>query len=171
MEMTDILPAEGWAKLEQDIYERYGVSAHAHTAAGAPFSGRELWGNRLCPRLRQNKSAGTSICAVVNQAVRTESRLESKTVITDCDAGFMLIAVPVIVEGEFIGMLGGCGGLCDGAEPESFLLEKTAGFSEDLVTELCSDMRQYTAEEAQEIARYIEDRVAEVVRNYEAGRK
>lgn len=168
MEMTDLLPAEGWAKLEQDIYERFGVSAHAHNASGAPFTSRELWGNRLCPALRQIKNAGTSICAVVNQVVRTEARQESKTVITDCDAGLMVIAVPVIVRGEFIGMLGGCGGLRDGSEPESFLVEKLTGFSEDQVTELCSDMRQYTEDDAQEIARYIEDRVAEVVRAYEA---
>ena len=59
-------------------------------------------------------------------------------------------------------------GLRDGSEPESFLVEKLTGFSEDQVTELCSDMRQYTEDDAQDIARYIEDRVAEVVRAYEA---
>jgi len=168
MEMTDILPAAGWAKLEKDIYERFGVNAHAHTANGAPFTGYEVWGNRLCPALRQNKNAATSVCAVVNQAVRTESRLESKTIVTDCDAGLMILAVPVIVRGEFVGMLGGCGGLRDGSEPESFLVEKLTGFTEDQVTELSSDMRQYTEEEAQVIARYIEGLVAKVVRDYEA---
>jgi ligand-binding sensor protein len=168
MEMTDILPAAGWAKLEKDIYERFGVNAHAHTAEGTPFTGYEVWGNRLCPALRKNKNAATSVCAVTNQAVRSESRQESKTIVTDCDAGLMIIAVPVIVRGEFVGMLGGCGGLRDGAEPESFLVEKLTGLSEDQVTELSSDMRQYTEDEAQTIARYIEARVAEVVRAYEA---
>ncbi len=168
MKMTDILPAAGWAELEKDIYERFGVNAHAHNAEGAPFTGYEVWGNRLCPALRRNKNAATSVCAVVNQAVRTESRQESKTIVTDCDAGLMIIAVPVIVRGEFVGMLGGCGGLRDGAEPESFLVEKLTGLSEDQVTELSSDMRQYTEDEAQAIARYIEGLVAKVVRDYEA---
>ncbi|MGE4263883.1 MAG: PocR ligand-binding domain-containing protein [Desulfovibrio sp.] len=168
MKMTDILPAAGWAELEKDIHERFGVNAHAHDAEGAPFTGYEAWGNRLCPALRRNRNAATSVCAVVNQAVRAESRQESKTIVTDCDAGLMIIAVPVIVRGEFVGMLGGCGGLRDGAEPESFLVEKLTGLSEDQVTELSSDMRQYTEDEAQAIARYIEARVAEVVRAYEA---
>jgi len=168
MKMKDILPATGWAALEKDIYERFGINAHAHNADGAPFTGYEVWGNRLCPTLRQHKNAATSVCAVVNQAVRTEARREGTTIVTDCDAGLMLIAVPVIVRGEFVGMLGGCGGLRDGSEPESFLVEKLTGLSEDQVTELGSDMRQYTEDEAQAIARYIEARVAEVVRAYEA---
>jgi len=168
MKMTDILPATGWAALEKDIYERFGINAHAHNADGAPFTGYEVWGNRLCPTLRQHKNAATSVCAVVNQAVRTEARREGTTIVTDCDAGLMLIAVPVIVRGEFVGMLGGCGGLRDGSEPESFLVEKLTGLSEDQVTELGSDMRQYTEDEAQAIARYIEGLVAKVVREYEA---
>lgn len=168
MEMTDILPAAGWATLEKDIYERFGINAHAHNADGAPFTGYEVWGNRLCPALRQNKNAATSVCAVVNQAVRTEARRESTTIVTDCDAGLMLIAVPVIVRGEFVGMLGGCGGLRDGAEPESFLVEKLTGLSEDQVTELSSDMRQYSEDEAQAAARYIEGLVSKVVQAYEA---
>jgi ligand-binding sensor protein len=169
MEMTDILPAKEWAKLEQDIYDRYGVSAHAHNKDGAPFTGRELWGNRLCPALRKIPGAGTGICAVVNQAVRAEARQTGKSVITECDAGLMLIAVPVIVDGEFLGMLGGCGGLCDGAEPESFLVEKLTGMSEEQVAELASDMRRYSEEDAQAIARDIEERVPKRVRAYTAG--
>lgn len=170
MEMTDILPAEGWARLEQDIYERFGVSAHAHNRDGAPFTARELWGNRLCPALRAIPGAGTGICAVVNQAVRAEARQTGKSVITDCDAGLMLIAVPVVVDGEFVGMLGGCGGLRGDSEPESFLVEKLTGMSEEQVAELSSDMRKYSEDDAEAIARYIEERVAEVVRAYTAGR-
>jgi len=168
MEMTDLLPAAAWTEVEQDIYERFGVNAHAYNAKGAPFTGYVTWGNRLCPALRQNKSAATSICAVVNQAVGAEVRNTRASAVTDCDAGLMVICTPVFVAGAFVGMVGGCGGLRDGAEPESFLIEKSAGLSEDQVAELCSDMRQYTEDEAQAIARYIEGRVAEIVKDYEA---
>lgn len=168
MEMTDLLPAAAWAELEQDIHQRFGVNAHVYNAKGSPFTGYVTWGNRLCPALRQNKSAATSICAVVNQAVGAEVRESGRSSVTDCDAGLMVICTPVVVGGEFVGMVGGCGGLRDGAEPESFLLEKSAGLSEEQVAELCSDMRQYSEDEAQGIARYIEGRVAEIVKDYQA---
>lgn len=168
MEMTDILPASSWAELERDIHERFGVNAHVYTAKGSPFTGYATWGNRLCPALRQNKSAATSICAVVNQVVGAEVREYRESSVTDCDAGLMVICAPVFVAGEFVGMVGGCGGFRDGAEAESFLIEKSAGLSEVQVAELCSDMRKYSEDEAQAVARYIEGRVAEIVKEFEA---
>lgn len=168
MEMTDILPKEAWAALERDIHERFGVNAHAYDAKGSPFTGHVTWGNRLCPALRQNKSAVMGICSVANQAVGAEVRASGRAAVTDCDAGLMVICVPVVVRGEFVGMLGGCGGLRDGAEPESFLIEKAAGLTEEEVTGLCTGMREYTEEEAQAIARHIEGRVAEIIKDYGA---
>jgi ligand-binding sensor protein len=168
MEMTDILPVEGWAALEQEIFERFGVNAHVYNAKGSPFTGHFTWGNRLCPALRHNKAAASAICAVVNQALGAEVRATRQSAVEDCDAGLMVVCTPVYVGEEFVGMVGGCGGLRDGAEPESFLIEKAAGLSEDQVAELCSDMRQYTEDEAQAIARYIEGRVAAIVKDYEA---
>ena len=168
MEMTDIVPKEAWAGLEQDLHERFGVNAHAYDAKGSPFTGHVTWGNRLCPALRRNKSAVMSICSVVNQVVGAEVRQSGQPTVTDCDAGLMVICVPVFVKGEFVGMVGGCGGLRDGAEPESFLIEKSAGLTEDEIAGLCAGMREYTEDEAQGIARYIEGRVAEIVKEYEA---
>ncbi len=168
MEMTDLLPVAAWAELEQDIFTRFNVNAHVYNAKGAPFTGHVTWGNRLCPALRQNKSAATSICAVVNQVLGAEVRESRQSSVTDCDAGLMVICTPVFVGDEFVGMVGGCGGLRDGAEAESFLIEKASGLSEDQITELCSDMREYSEDEAQAIARYIEGRVAEIVKDYQA---
>jgi len=168
MEMTDLLPKEEWTQLEQDIHERFGVNAHAYTAKGSPFTGHVTWGNRLCPALRRNKSAATSICAVVNQVVGAEVRESGRPVVTDCDAGLMVVCVPVVVRGELVGQVGCCGGLRDGAEPESFLIEKAAGLTEDEIAGLCSDMREYAEDEAQAIALHIEGRVAEIVKAFEA---
>jgi len=168
MEMTDLLPAEGWAKVEQEIFERFGVNAHVYNAKGSPFTGHVTWGNRLCPALRHNKGAAQAICAVVNQALGAQVRETGKSAVEDCDAGLMVVCVPVFVRGAFVGMVGGCGGLRDGAEPESFLIEKAAGLSEDEVAELASDMRQYTEDEAQAIARHIEARVEGIVKDFEA---
>lgn len=105
---------------------------------------------------------------MVNQAVGAEVRNARASAVTDCDAGLMVVCVPVFVGGEFVGMVGGCGGFRDGAEAESFLIEKSAGLSEEQVAELCSDMREYSEDEAQGIARHIEGRVAEIVKDFQA---
>jgi ligand-binding sensor protein len=168
--MTQLLSVDGWAALEQEIHERFGVSAHAYDAGGSPFTGHVTWGNRLCPSLRKSKTAAGTICAVVNQAVAAEVRASGEPAVTDCDAGLMVVCVPVVVDGTMIGMVGGCGGLCDGSEPETFLIEKTSGLTEEQTAELCTDMRRYTADEAQNIAAWIEARVADIVKNHESRR-
>ncbi|OIO01579.1 MAG: hypothetical protein AUJ49_07370 [Desulfovibrionaceae bacterium CG1_02_65_16] len=168
LKMMDLLPKEAWAKLEQDIHEKFGVNAHAYDATGSPFTGHVTWGNRLCPALREHKGAVSAICAPTNQALGMQVRQTRQSAVEDCDAGLMVICAPVFVGDQFVGMVGGCGGLRDGAEPESFLVEKSTGLTEDAVAELCVGMRPYTEDEAQAIARFVEGRVAEIVKDYEA---
>ncbi len=170
MEMTDILPVSGWAEVEREIFERFGVNAHVYNAKGAPFTGYVTWGNRLCPALREDKSAATAICAVINQVLGVEVRATRKPAISDCDAGLLVVCVPLFVGDEFVGMVGGCGGFMDDAEAESFLIEKTSGLSEERIAELCSDMNHMTSAEVQAVADYIEGRVAGIVQDFMARR-
>jgi ligand-binding sensor protein len=168
MHMTDILPVAAWAALEQEILEKFQINAHAYTETGAPFTGHPPFGNRFCPALRQHKTAAGTICAGVNQALGLEVRQSGQPVVTDCDAGLMVVCVPVVVDGAMVGMVGGCGAIVDDAEPETFLIEKTSGITEDQVAELCSDMPRFSGAEAQEISDYIAARVAEILKDYTA---
>jgi len=168
MQMTDILPVAAWAELEQDITRRFGVNAHVYNDKGQPFTGHATWENRLCLAIRETKSAATGICAVINQALGHEVRETKAPAITDCDAGMLVVCVPLFIKGELVGMVGGCGGFADDNEPETFLLEKMAGLAEDKVEEICAGMPRKTAEEVQAMSDYIEARVAEIVKEYEA---
>lgn len=170
MLMTDILPAEAWAKVEQELFETFHVNAHAFDIDGAPFTGHAPFGNRFCPALRRNRSAASTICSGVNQAMRLEARQTGGPVLLDCDAGLMVACVPVAVGGELVGYLGACGALVDDAEPESFLVEKISGITEAQVEELCSDMPRLTAAQAQEINAWMAARVQDILKEFNAKR-
>lgn len=168
MLMTDLLPKEDWAKLEQEIHEKFHLNGHAYDANGSPFTGHVTWCNRLCPALRQHKGAVAAICSVANQAIGMQVRHTGESVVEDCDAGLMVISVPVFIGGEFVGSVGGCGGLRDDSEPETFLIGKAAGISEDEASALCEGIPHFTENEAQAAARFIEGRVAGIVKDHEA---
>lgn len=168
--MTDILPISGWAELERDITDRFCVNAHVYNAQGSPFTGHSTWGNPLCLALRESRTAATGVCAVINQAMGNEVRVTRAAATTDCDAGMLVVCVPLFIEGELIGMVGGCGGFVDENEPESYLLEKMAGLSEERVEELCRGMQRRTADEVQAMSDYIQGRVAEIVAAFQARR-
>ncbi len=170
MLMTDLLPKDDWAKLEQEIHEKFGLNGHAYDANGSPFTGHVTWCNRLCPALRQHKGAVSAICSVANQAIGAQVRHSGGFAVEDCDAGLMVICVPVFIDGELVGMVGGCGGLRDDSEPETFLIGKAAGISEDEAAALCEGIPHFTEDEAQAAARFIEGRVADIVKNFEERR-
>jgi len=170
MQMTDILPAEAWARLEQDITERFGVNAHVYDAKGSPFTGKSTWPNPLCRALRENKSAATGICAVINQVLGHEVRTSGRPAVSDCDAGQLVVCVPLFIGGEMVGMVGGCGGFADDNEPETYLLEKMAGLDEDRVAGLCRGLKRMTAAEVAAMRDYIADRVAAIIAEYQARR-
>ena len=124
-------------------------------------------------------SAPADACA--SRSTRTEAELralmaravhevrETKIpAITDCDAGMLVVCVPLFIGDELVGMVGGCGGFVDDNEPETYLLEKMAGLSEDKVAEICAGMPRKTASDVQALSDYIEGRVAEIVKDYEA---
>lgn len=170
MLMTDILPVEAWAALEQEIFEKFHVNAHVYNDKGAPFTGHVPYGNRFCPALREHRQAAVTICAGVNQALGMEVRETGETAITDCDAGLYVVCVPVFVGGELVGMVGGCGAFVDDAEAETFLIEKTSGLTEGQVEELCFDMPRLTGDQAREIGHWIAARVEAILKDFNARR-
>jgi len=95
-----------------------------------------------------------------------QTKRTRKALIDECDAGLTKIAVPIFVDGEFLGTAGGCGLLPTGGEVQTFLLEKTMGLDEAQILKLCEGLGTITSAKAQEMAVYIEKRIAQFVDAY-----
>lgn len=59
-----------------------------------------------------------------------------------------------------MGTTGGCGLLSEGGEPEAFLIEKTSCMSGETIAELSVGIASISAEEAKEIALFIDKKVS-----------
>jgi ligand-binding sensor protein len=94
-----------------------------------------------------------------------QAKKTRQPIIAECDAGLVKIAVPVFKGDEFLGTAGGCGLLPEGGEVESFLIEKTAGLTEAEIADLSKDMGTMTQAQAEEMAAFIEAKVAEFMNN------
>ena len=78
----------------------------------------------------------------------------------------MKIAVPIFNEDEFLGTAGGCGLLPAGGEVETFMIEKTAGLSEEEIAGFCEGMGTMTEDQAEEMAAFIEEKLAGFMNNH-----
>jgi ligand-binding sensor protein len=161
MELTDILTKEGWAAFEKELYDRFHINCTVYNTYGVGVTGKPNWCNRLCPEIKANKDSLSAICAPGNQNFMAQARLTHKSVIGECDAGLIKVAVPIFCENEFLGTAGGCGLLPEEGELETFIIEKTTGLSETEISNLREGMGTMTEEQAAEMADYIEKRLTE----------
>jgi len=162
MKLTDLLSSEGWAQFEKELFERYAMNCTVYDTTGVGITGKPRWCNRLCPEIKANPDSLAAICAPGNQNFMAQARQTERPVIGECDAGLVKIAVPIFVNGDFLGTAGGCGRLPEGGEVEMFLIEKTTGLDEARIRELCEGIQPISEQEAQEMAEYIEARIARI---------
>ena len=166
MKLTHIISKEKWEQFEKELFDRFHINCTVYDISGKGITGKPNWCNRLCPEIKANKDSLAAICATGNQHFMAQAKRTRKAVIDECDAGLTKIAVPLFVDGEFLGTAGGCGLLPAGGEVQTFLLEKTMGLSETEILALCEGLGNMTQEEAEKMAAYIEKRTVQFVDDY-----
>ena len=167
MKLTDLLPLEEWARIEEEICNESGLDASVFGPDGMKITKFKKWANSLCPVIKANEKGLSFICAVANQTMTKEVAQTKEPLVSGCDAGLLRIAVPICVDDEFLGTVGACGRILEDNEVESFLINKTTGIDEDEVQRLSTDIQPVSAGEAQAIADNIDKRIKDVVENFQ----
>ena len=167
MVLTDILAAEEWAAFEKELYTQFQINCTVYNTDGVGITGKPNWCNKLCPEIKANKDSLAAICAPGNQNFMAQAKQTHNAVIGECDAGLIKITVPIFYNDEFLGTAGGCGLLPVGGELETFIVEKTLGLSEKEIAALGEGLASMSEEEAKEMAKFIEKRIAQYIDNYE----
>jgi ligand-binding sensor protein len=165
MELTDILSKEVWAAFEKELFDRFNINCTVYNTSGIGVTGKPNWCNRLCPEIKGNKDSLAAICAPGNQNFMAQAKNARKAVIGECDAGMIKIAVPIFHKDVFLGTAGGCGLLPAGGEVETFMIEKSAGFTEEEIAGLCEGLGTMTEAQAEEMAAFIEQKLALFMNN------
>ncbi len=163
MQLTDLMAKQEWLRFEKELFDRFYINATVYDASGTGVTGTPNWCNRLCPKIKANPESLAAICASGNQHFMAQAKQTRRPVIGECDAGLLKIAVPIFVDDTFLGTAGGCGLLPPDGDVETFLIGKTMGASESQITELCDGLGTMTDEQAEEMAAFIETRIAKWV--------
>jgi ligand-binding sensor protein len=137
------------------------MNCTVHDIKGTPISGKPNWCNELCPKIKSDKDSISAICSPSNQYFMEEARKTGKPVIGECEVGFLKLAVPIFINGEFLGTAGGCGLIPAGGEIEPFIITKTLGMSEQEVQDLCQGIKVMKEPESHAMAEYINQCLSE----------
>ena len=164
MKLTDVAPQEKWLELEQKINARSGLNASVFDVQGVRITEFKRWANKLCPVIKADEKGQNYICAVAHQNIDAQAVRTQQPVIAECDAGLMKLAVPLFVNGQFLGVAGGCGHILENGEVDTFLVNKTIGITEEKITELSADVPVMTMEQAQAHVQFIQHEVDHIIK-------
>lgn len=163
MKMTDLMPAGQWLELERELFEKFNINAEVVEEDGRRVTDKRLWCNKLCQLIRESDKGVGGICAPSGQEFVRLTREGRESFIEECDIALAKVNVPVIVNGELLGAVGGCGPLPEGNELEDFMVSVTMGLEEEEICKLAETIPIASQERLEEIQAYIEARVAEIV--------
>ena len=166
MELVDIMPVEKWVEIEKEINRRSGLNPAVYNIRGIRITDYKNWTNRLCPAIRKTEKGLQSICSVAHQNIAARAVKKRHTIIDECDAGLMKFAVPIFVDDEFVGVVGGCGKLRGEGQVDQYLVHRTADLSEEVVAELSGDVETLPEDKLEAVVNYVETKVDEIIREF-----
>ncbi len=168
MELTDIAALDTWRELEERINERSGMNASVFNIDGIRITDFVKWANNLCPVIKATEKGQSYICSAAHQNLAAQAAKSCKPVIEACDAGMLKLVVPIFVNGDFLGVAGGCGCIEPEEEIDTFMINKTTGISEEKLDRLSEDIPFMTRDEAKFHAAYIENEIYHIIKSYES---
>jgi len=166
MELIDLMHLEKWVEIEKEINQRSGFNAGIYDAQGLRITDFKKWANRLCPAIRATQKGLQAICSVAHQNIAARVEKTGQTVVDACDAGLMKFAVPILVEGEFLGVAGGCGKLRGEGRVDAYLVHRTADLDEHLVADLACEIETIDEYKLASVINYVENTVAGIVNEH-----
>ena len=167
MKLTDIAPLDKWLELEQKINNRTGLNSSVFNIDGVRITNYKKWANKLCPIIKADEKGQNYICAVAHQNIAAEAERTHQPVIAECDAGLMKMVVPIFINGEFLGVAGGCGYILGNGEVDTFMVNKTIGLADEKLKNLSDDIPVMTSEQAQAHTGFIQKEVDQIIKAYE----
>ena len=167
MKLTDIAPLDKWLELEQKINNRTGLNSSVFNIDGVRITDYKKWANKLCPIIKADEKGQNYICAVAHQNIAAEAERTHQPVIAECDAGLMKMVVPIFINGEFLGVAGGCGYILGNGEVDTFMVNKTIGLADEKLKNLSDDIPVMTSEQAQAHTGFIQKEVDQIIKAYE----
>ena len=157
MELTDIMPIEKWKQLVEDIYTGFGFNGTAYYINNTILVKSDGWANKICPAIKAGDSR--VVCATAQQRASQKAQEEKVTVIEECDAGFTKFLIPIFVNNELIGMIGGCGCLSGDTEIDSFYVSKLLKKEEEGIEDLLNTVRHITKDKLEEAISYVQGQI------------
>jgi ligand-binding sensor protein len=163
MELSDIMPIEKWKQLAEDIYTRFGFNGAVYDQNNNVLAKSEEWANKICPAIKAGEAR--IICASAQQRLSKVAQEKREPATEECEIGLVKFVVPIFLNEEFVGTVGGCGCVLENSEADEFYVGKLLKKEEGEIKDLLTTVRRISQDKAAEALRYVQEKVKEILSN------
>jgi ligand-binding sensor protein len=163
MQLTDLMTQEDWVEFEKAIHDATGMNAAVFDAAGVRVTSYVAWANGVCPLIKGDAGSAQAICAVAHQEIARQAQQTGQPAVAECDGGMLKICVPIIINGTFLGVAGGCGMLSDEGQLETFHVARATGRTEAEIAALAGGIPRAANDEIKTAVAFIVERLAQAL--------
>ncbi len=161
MELIDIMPVEGWKKIAEDIYKKFGFNGTVYEKNNNILVKSEEWANKICPAIKAGDSV--VICSSAQQRLSKVVEENKEFIVDECDASFTKFLIPIFINNEFVGMVGGCGCLSGDSEVDTFYVSKL--LNKEDINDILTSVKRISQDKLIEAIRYVQKQIQESLKN------
>lgn len=163
MKLTDICTLDQWMELENELFKQFGFQSFVFNPEGVRITETKNSANPLCPAIKALKNGQTFICSAAHSNMTQAVKESRKAMIEGCDAGFAKWVVPVYVQDEFLGVVGGCGMVAEDEEVDTFAVNKLSGMETEEAEALAPQVPTTTLANMEAAVAHAQKQVAALV--------
>jgi len=160
MELTDIMSADEWKQLANDIYDIFGFNGTVYKIDNMILAKSDEWSNQLCPTIKAGEAK--IICASAQSRLSKIVQEKKESATGECDAGLVKFLIPIFVENKFLGMVGGCGCVKEQSEIDAFYIGKM--LKKEDVSDLSGTVRSITQDNLLKAVEYVQNRINQALK-------
>ena len=153
MELTDIMSADEWKQLANEIYQKFGFNGTIYKTDNMILAKSDEWSNQLCPTIKSGDAK--IICASAQSRLSQTVQEKKESATGECDAGLIKFLIPIFVESKFLGMVGGCGCVNEHSEIDAFYVGKM--LNKEDVSDLSKTVRRITQDDLLKAVEYVQN--------------
>jgi ligand-binding sensor protein len=164
MKLTELVSIEKWEALEKAFNKRSGLNACIYNTEGYRITSFTAWANDLCPAIKSLPQGASTICALANQHVTSQSKETGQPVIIECDAGLVKFAVPIFWNNDFLGIAGGCGHRLPDSKVDTFLIHKTIDRDIEKLDAMAANVKTISDKEINEHINFLQNELSSLLK-------
>ncbi len=159
MELTDIMSLERWLVIPDRLHEKFGFNGTVYRKDNSVLVKSGGWANKVCPAIKSGDSV--VVCSSAQQRLSKIAQEKKDCVVDECDAGFIKFLMPLYVNSEFVGMIGGCGCLAIDTEIDGFHISKL--LNEEDIADILSSTKHISKDALREAMQFVQEQAREIV--------